>query len=39
VALGMVGASNLREMMDAELTYAPSIKVEGKLYQMSGRGA
>jgi len=25
--------------MDAELTYAPSIKVEGKLYQMSGRGA
>ena len=35
VALGMCGATNIREMHDAEIIIAPSIKTEGKLYQLA----
>ena len=31
--MGMVGASNIRQMHDAEMVVAPSIKTEGKYYQ------
>ena len=34
VCMGMVGASNIREMHDAEIVVAPSIKTEGKHYQL-----
>ncbi len=37
-AMGMVGASNVREMQEARLVYAPAIKSEGKIYQLSGLG-
>ena len=32
--MGMVGAINIREMHDAEVVVAPSIKTEGKHYQL-----
>lgn len=32
--MGMVGAMNIREMHDAEVVIAPSIKTEGKHYQL-----
>ena len=32
--MGMVGAMNIREMHDAEVGVAPSIKTEGKHYQL-----
>ena len=34
VCMGMVGASNIRQMHDAEIVVAPSIKTEGKHYQL-----
>lgn len=34
VCMGMVGAQTIREMHDAEVVVAPSIKTEGKHYQM-----
>ena len=33
--MGMVGAQNLSEFHDAELVVAPSIKTEGKVYQLN----
>lgn len=33
--MGMVGAQNLHEFHDAELIVAPSIKTEGKVYQLA----
>ena len=32
--MGMVGASDIKEMHGAELVLAPSIKTEGKFFQM-----
>tara|TARA_A100001037_G_scaffold285874_1_gene293683 strand:- start:34453 stop:35583 length:1131 start_codon:yes stop_codon:yes gene_type:complete len=32
--MGMVGASNIKEMHSAELVLAPSIKTEGKFFQL-----
>ena len=32
--MGMVGAQTIREMHEAEVVVAPSIKTEGKHYQM-----
>jgi IMP dehydrogenase len=34
VCMGMVGASTIREMHDAEIVVAPSVKTEGKHYQL-----
>ena len=34
ICMGMVGASNIREMHNAELLIAPSAKTEGKHYQL-----
>jgi IMP dehydrogenase len=34
--MGVCGASNLREMQQADLVVAPAIKTEGKLWQLSG---
>ena len=34
VCMGMVGAQTIREMHDAEVVVAPSIKTEGKHYQL-----
>jgi len=39
VSIGMVGAQNLREMHDADLVLAPSIKTEGKLFQHADTGS
>lgn len=39
VSMGYVGAENIKEMHDARMVYAPTIKTEGKLYQMSGLGS
>ena len=36
-AMGMCGAETLRDFQKAELIIAPSIKTEGKLYQLAGR--
>ncbi len=36
VCMGYVGAEDLRQMHDARMVYAPAIKTEGKIYQMSG---
>ena len=33
--MGMVGAFNIRELQQAELVYAPDIKMEGKAFQMA----
>ena len=35
--MGMVGAFNIREMQKASMIIAPSIKTEGKYFQMGGR--
>jgi IMP dehydrogenase len=34
--MGVVGASSLHEMHDAELVIAPAIKTEGKIWQLAG---
>ena len=34
--MGVVGASTLQEMHDAELVIAPAIKTEGKMWQLAG---
>ena len=34
VSMGMVGASSIREMHEAEIVVAPSVKTEGKHYQL-----
>jgi len=34
VGMGMVGAFSIRELQQAELAIAPSIKTEGKYYQL-----
>jgi IMP dehydrogenase len=34
--MGMVGALTISEMHEAELVIAPSIRTEGKIYQLSG---
>jgi IMP dehydrogenase len=34
IAMGMLGASNIREMHQAEIIAAPSIKTEGKHFQL-----
>ena len=36
-SMGVCGATNLAEFHEAELVVAPSIKTEGKAYQLSGR--
>lgn len=36
VCMGYVGAETLLEMHDARMVYAPAIKTEGKIYQLSG---
>jgi IMP dehydrogenase len=36
VCMGYVGATNLREMHSAKMYYAPAVKTEGKIYQMTG---
>jgi IMP dehydrogenase len=36
-SMGVCGATTLAEFHDAELVVAPSIKTEGKVYQLSGR--
>ena len=35
VALGMCGAMNIRELQQAEMIIAPSIKTEGKIFQLA----
>ena len=35
--MGMVGAFNIREMQKENMIVAPSIKTEGKYFQMGGR--
>ena len=37
ICMGMVGAYNIREMHSAEMVVAPSIKTEGKHFQLGGR--
>ena len=37
ICMGMVGAYNIREMHQAQMVVAPSIKTEGKYFQMGGR--
>ncbi|MFW6174514.1 MAG: GuaB3 family IMP dehydrogenase-related protein [Chloroflexota bacterium] len=39
VSMGMVGASNVREMHDADMIIAPAIKTEGKIYQQMQRAS
>ncbi len=39
ISMGMAGAVNIREMHKADLLYAPSIKTEGKIFQMQGKGS
>jgi IMP dehydrogenase len=34
VGMGMVGAFNIRDLQQAEMVIAPSIKTEGKYYQL-----
>ena len=34
VSMGMVGATTIREMHETELVIAPSVKTEGKHYQL-----
>ena len=36
-AMGMCGAAEVRDMHDADLMIAPSVKTEGKYYQLMGR--
>jgi IMP dehydrogenase len=35
-AMGMCGARTVREFQEADLVIAPSIKTEGKSYQLAG---
>ncbi len=35
-AMGMCGARTIREFQEAEIIIAPSIKTEGKTYQLAG---
>ncbi len=35
VALGMCGAFNIKELQKAEMIIAPSIKTEGKIFQLA----
>jgi IMP dehydrogenase len=35
VAMGMLGARNIKELQQAEMVIAPSIRTEGKLYQIA----
>ncbi len=35
ICMGMVGASNIRELQKAEMVIAPAIKTEGKIFQLS----
>ena len=35
-AMGMCGARTIREFQDADMVVAPSIKTEGKSYQLAG---
>jgi IMP dehydrogenase len=35
VAMGMCGAFNVKDMHKAEMVIAPSIKTEGKIFQLS----
>jgi hypothetical protein len=37
--MGMIGAEKIINMHDATLIYAPTIKTEGKIYQLSGQGS
>ncbi|MBP05401.1 MAG: GuaB3 family IMP dehydrogenase-related protein [Chloroflexi bacterium] len=39
VCMGMIGAEDIISMHDATLIYAPTIKTEGKSYQLSGLGS
>jgi len=39
ISMGMVGASNVKEMHQAEMMIAPSIKTEGKIFQHAGLGS
>lgn len=39
ICMGYVGAETVREMHTARMMYAPSIKTEGKIYQMAGLGS
>ena len=39
VCMGMIGAEDIISMHDATLIYAPTIKTEGKTYQLSGLGS
>ena len=39
ISMGMVGAQNVREMHNAEMIIAPSIKTEGKIFQHAGLGS
>ena len=39
VCMGMIGAEDIVSMHDATLIYAPTIKTEGKTYQLSGLGS
>ena len=39
VCMGYVGAENIKQMHDARMVYAPAIKTEGKIYQMTGVGS
>lgn len=36
VSMGMVGAFSIREMHQAEMIVAPSVRTEGKVFQMAG---
>jgi len=36
ISMGMVGAQNVKEMHQAEVIHAPSIKTEGKIFQTLG---
>jgi IMP dehydrogenase len=36
-AMSVLGARTIRELHDVRMVYAPAIKTEGKMYQLSGR--
>ncbi|MDP2728456.1 MAG: GuaB3 family IMP dehydrogenase-related protein, partial [Dehalococcoidia bacterium] len=35
MGMGMLGARNTKEMQQVEMVIAPSIRTEGKMYQMA----
>lgn len=37
-AMSVLGARTIRELHEVRMVYAPAIKTEGKMYQLSGRG-